>query len=176
MVAKIRNTIWPPPPQLSLHRRAALLSYSNGTRSVYSRENPKRNLYCEMSVPVPCKDNREAVFNRSVKPFFMYKICSLLYETSARNWGVVTVELAGLLGSGGLQAPQGCRPVTAQARHYWHNHQLSQGNLVLVFNQGDSCDDILCKPGSESGNSSRKLTVTHDSSFGYSIFGMYNIR
>jgi hypothetical protein len=24
MVVKFRNTIWPPPPQLSLHRRAAL--------------------------------------------------------------------------------------------------------------------------------------------------------
>jgi hypothetical protein len=39
-----------PPPQLSLHRRAALSCNSNGTRSVYSRENPKRSLYCEMSV------------------------------------------------------------------------------------------------------------------------------
>jgi hypothetical protein len=50
MVVKFRNTIWPPPSQLSLHRRAALSSNSNGTRSVYSRENPKRSLYCEMSV------------------------------------------------------------------------------------------------------------------------------
>jgi hypothetical protein len=49
-VVKFRNTIWPPPPQLSLHRRAALSSNSNGTRSVYSIENPKRSLYCEMSV------------------------------------------------------------------------------------------------------------------------------
>jgi hypothetical protein len=50
MVVKFRNTIWPPPPQLSLHKRAALSRNSNGTRSVYSRENPKRSLYCEMSV------------------------------------------------------------------------------------------------------------------------------
>jgi hypothetical protein len=50
MVVKFRNTIWPPPPQLSFHRRAALSSNSNGTWSVYSRENPKRSLYCEMSV------------------------------------------------------------------------------------------------------------------------------
>jgi hypothetical protein len=50
MVVKFRNTIWPPPPQLSLHRRAALSSNSNGTRSVYSRENPKSILYCEMSM------------------------------------------------------------------------------------------------------------------------------
>jgi hypothetical protein len=50
MVVKFRNTIWPPPPQLSLHRRAALSSNSNGTRSVYSRKNPKNSLYCEMSV------------------------------------------------------------------------------------------------------------------------------
>jgi hypothetical protein len=49
MVAKFRNTSWPPPPQLSLYR-AALSSNSNRTRSVYSRENPKRSLYCEMSV------------------------------------------------------------------------------------------------------------------------------
>jgi hypothetical protein len=34
MVVKFRNTIWPPKPQLSLHRRAALSSNSNGTRSV----------------------------------------------------------------------------------------------------------------------------------------------
>jgi hypothetical protein len=44
MVVKFRSTIWPPPPQLSLHRRAALSSNSNGTRSVYSRENPKSSL------------------------------------------------------------------------------------------------------------------------------------
>jgi hypothetical protein len=53
MVVKFRNTICPPPPQLSLHRRAALSSNSNGTRSVYSRENPKCSLYCEMSVMPP---------------------------------------------------------------------------------------------------------------------------
>jgi hypothetical protein len=53
MVVKFRNTIWPPPPQLSLHRRAVLSSNSNGTRSVYSRENPKRSLYCDMSVIQP---------------------------------------------------------------------------------------------------------------------------
>jgi hypothetical protein len=52
MVVKFRNTILPPPPQLSLHRRAALSSNSNGTRSVYSRDNPKSSLpvYCEMSM------------------------------------------------------------------------------------------------------------------------------
>jgi hypothetical protein len=33
MVVKFRNTICPPQPQLSLHRRAALSSNSNGTRS-----------------------------------------------------------------------------------------------------------------------------------------------
>jgi hypothetical protein len=53
MVVKFRNTSWPPPPQLSLHRRAALLSYSNGTRSVYNRENPKSSLYCDMSMEKP---------------------------------------------------------------------------------------------------------------------------
>jgi hypothetical protein len=33
MVVKFRNTTCPPQPQLSLHSRAALASYSNGTRS-----------------------------------------------------------------------------------------------------------------------------------------------
>jgi hypothetical protein len=51
MVVKFRNTICPPPPQLSLHRRAALSSNSNGTQYVYSRKNPKavyivRCLWC----------------------------------------------------------------------------------------------------------------------------------
>jgi hypothetical protein len=46
MVVKFINTTCPPQPQLSLHRRAALSSYSNWTR----REDPKRSLYCEMSV------------------------------------------------------------------------------------------------------------------------------
>jgi hypothetical protein len=51
MVVKFRNTICPPhPPQLSLHRRAALSINSNGTRSVYGRKNPKSSLYCEMSM------------------------------------------------------------------------------------------------------------------------------
>jgi hypothetical protein len=50
MVAKCRNTLCPPPQQLSLHRRAALLSKSNGTRPVYSRKNPKNSQYCEVSM------------------------------------------------------------------------------------------------------------------------------
>jgi hypothetical protein len=50
MVVKFRNTILPPPPQPSLHRRAALSNNSKGTRSVYSRENPKSSLYCETSM------------------------------------------------------------------------------------------------------------------------------
>jgi hypothetical protein len=51
MDVKFRNTICPPQPQLSLHSRAALSSDSNGTQSyMYSREDPKRSLYCEMSV------------------------------------------------------------------------------------------------------------------------------
>jgi hypothetical protein len=47
MVVKFRKTIWPPPPQLSLHRRAAVSSNSDGTRSVWRLENPKSSLYCE---------------------------------------------------------------------------------------------------------------------------------
>jgi hypothetical protein len=52
MVVNFRNIIWPLPPQLPRHRRAALSSNSNGTRAVYtySRENPNSSLYCEMSV------------------------------------------------------------------------------------------------------------------------------
>jgi hypothetical protein len=50
MVVKFVITICPPLPQLSLHRRAALSSNSNGTRSVSSRKNPKSSLYCEMSM------------------------------------------------------------------------------------------------------------------------------
>jgi hypothetical protein len=41
MVVKFINTICPPPPQLSLHTRAALSSNSNETRSVYNRKDPK---------------------------------------------------------------------------------------------------------------------------------------
>jgi hypothetical protein len=50
MVVKFRNTICPPPPQLSLHTRAALSSNSSGTRSVYNRKNPRSSLYCDMSM------------------------------------------------------------------------------------------------------------------------------
>jgi hypothetical protein len=49
LVVKFRNTICPPPPQLSLHTRAALSSNSNGKWSVYNRKNSKSSLYCEMS-------------------------------------------------------------------------------------------------------------------------------
>jgi hypothetical protein len=44
MVVKFRNTICPPQPQLSLHRRAALSSYSNGTRS-YIAERTQSAVY-----------------------------------------------------------------------------------------------------------------------------------
>jgi hypothetical protein len=44
MVVKFRNTIWPPPPQLSLHRRAALSRNSNGTRS-YIAERTQNAVY-----------------------------------------------------------------------------------------------------------------------------------
>jgi hypothetical protein len=45
MVVKFRNTIWPPPPQLSRHKGAALLSNSNGTRS-YIAERTQNAVYC----------------------------------------------------------------------------------------------------------------------------------
>jgi hypothetical protein len=44
MVVKFRNTTWPPTPQLSLHRRAALSSYSNGTQS-YIAERTQNAVY-----------------------------------------------------------------------------------------------------------------------------------
>jgi hypothetical protein len=44
MVVKFRNTICPPHPQLSLHRRAALSSNSNGTRS-YIAERTQSAVY-----------------------------------------------------------------------------------------------------------------------------------
>jgi hypothetical protein len=53
MGAIFRNTICPPPPQLLLHRRAALSTNSKGTQSVYSRRNPKSHLYFDMSVVYP---------------------------------------------------------------------------------------------------------------------------
>jgi hypothetical protein len=42
IVVKFINNIFPLPLQLSLHRRAALSSNPNGTRSVYSRKKPKK--------------------------------------------------------------------------------------------------------------------------------------
>jgi hypothetical protein len=44
MVVKFRNTICSPQPQLSLHRRAALSSNSNGTRS-YIAERTQSTVY-----------------------------------------------------------------------------------------------------------------------------------
>jgi hypothetical protein len=44
MVVKFRNTICPPSPQLSLHRRSALASDSNGTRS-YIAERTQSVVY-----------------------------------------------------------------------------------------------------------------------------------
>jgi hypothetical protein len=44
MVVKFRNTTCPPQPQLSLHRRVALSSYSNGTRS-YTAERTQSAVY-----------------------------------------------------------------------------------------------------------------------------------
>jgi hypothetical protein len=73
MVVKFRNTICPSSPQLSLHRRAALSSNSNGTRSVYSRKNPKSSLYCEISMVETVKDS--------------YSICSQTKLTPARGGG-----------------------------------------------------------------------------------------
>jgi hypothetical protein len=51
MMVKFINTICPPPPHLSLQRRAALSGNSNGKRPVYNRENPKSILYCDVPMP-----------------------------------------------------------------------------------------------------------------------------
>jgi hypothetical protein len=72
MVVKFRNTTWPPPPQLSLQRRAALSSNSNGTRSYIA----ERSLDCKMSVgslpgsePVPLDLRRYLVRRRVLRSF-----------------------------------------------------------------------------------------------------------
>jgi hypothetical protein len=44
IVVKFKNTICPPPPQLALHRRAALSSNSNGTHSPYIAERTQTAL------------------------------------------------------------------------------------------------------------------------------------
>jgi hypothetical protein len=50
MVVKFRNTTWPPPPQFSLHRRAALSSHSYGTRSYIADRTKTQSIYYKMSV------------------------------------------------------------------------------------------------------------------------------
>jgi hypothetical protein len=45
MVVKFKNTICPPPPLLSLHRRAVLSSNSNGTLSVNIAERTQKAVY-----------------------------------------------------------------------------------------------------------------------------------
>jgi hypothetical protein len=83
MAVKFRNTICPPPPQLSLHRRATLSSNSKGTpQSLYSRNNLKgREMWdvfgcgisflckksCLQFLPVecPCKKENLACINNA---------------------------------------------------------------------------------------------------------------
>jgi hypothetical protein len=49
MVVKFRNTFCPPPPQLSLHRRAALSIQTE--HGLYIAERTQKNsLYCEISM------------------------------------------------------------------------------------------------------------------------------
>jgi hypothetical protein len=45
MVARNRNIIWPPPPQLSLHWRAALRTNSIGTQSAHKGKQGGRSRY-----------------------------------------------------------------------------------------------------------------------------------
>jgi hypothetical protein len=84
MVVKIRNTICPPQPQLSLHRRAALSSDSNGTRS-YIAERTQSEVYIVRCLwPTPVVVNREKVYWSGLCPLFS---CSV-YVPSYK--GVVT--------------------------------------------------------------------------------------
>jgi hypothetical protein len=53
MVVKFRNTIWPPPTQLSLHRRAAQASNLNGTWS-YIAERTQNTVYIVSCLWVQC--------------------------------------------------------------------------------------------------------------------------
>jgi hypothetical protein len=55
---------------LSLHRRAALSSNSNWTRSLHSRENPKRSLYCEMSVYSP---NKYSTYRTAIQNYCIHE-------------------------------------------------------------------------------------------------------
>jgi hypothetical protein len=74
MVVKFRNTTWPPPPQLSLHRRASLSSYSNGTRS-YIAERIQNAVYivrCLWYRMGPCS-------NKHTGEIFLWHLSLLLY-------------------------------------------------------------------------------------------------
>jgi hypothetical protein len=51
-----------------LHRSSPFIGNSNGTRPVYSRENPKSSLYCDMSMGLPHDENQYAQ-----KPYGEYK-------------------------------------------------------------------------------------------------------
>jgi hypothetical protein len=71
MVVKFRNTICPPQPQLSLHRRAALSSNSNGTFS-YIAERTQSAVYivrCLWCARNERKGRREVVFEFFVQKF-----------------------------------------------------------------------------------------------------------
>jgi hypothetical protein len=100
MVVKFRNTICPAPPQLSLHRRAALSSNSNG---VYIRKNPKSSLYCEMpmsyslsiycTVSLKCLNFQKLDFeNPNERKFLLVVIAT---EENTEEWALKTNRTTG---------------------------------------------------------------------------------
>jgi hypothetical protein len=80
----------PPPPQLSLHRRAALLSNSNGTRSGYSRENPKSSLYCDIPVSMVPTFTIQYLPEPALGPIG-YSVHPLFFKTPILNFPSVFV-------------------------------------------------------------------------------------
>jgi hypothetical protein len=79
MVVKFRNTISPLPPQLSLHRRAALSSNSNGTWSVYSRRTQKA-VYIVICLWL----THDSVRGKMVRPRYFSILTFRLYLYSAK--------------------------------------------------------------------------------------------
>jgi hypothetical protein len=67
MVVNFGNTIWSPPPQLSLHMRAALSNNSNGTRSVYIAERTQKAVYIVICLCAHLTFS-SSVQNRPVRP------------------------------------------------------------------------------------------------------------
>jgi hypothetical protein len=96
MVARNRNTIWPPPPQHSLRRRAALTTNSNVTQSAHKGKRRGRgglDTILMYTIPthifsLPPLTHRDLIFrvnmswncySRSWRPL-VWKFCILLWQ------------------------------------------------------------------------------------------------